>query len=59
MNPEIKALIEKAKRSRKAAANLFKDGDVDFAASRAFTRCSTRPLLCCFHADCHFQAIRE
>ena len=36
MNPEVKALLEKAKRSRKAAAKLFKDGDVDFAASRAY-----------------------
>jgi uncharacterized protein (UPF0332 family) len=36
MNPEIKALIEKAKRSRKAAANLFKGGDIDFSASRAY-----------------------
>ena len=36
MNPEIQALIEKAKRSQKAASNLFKDGDIDFAASRAY-----------------------
>ncbi len=36
MNPEIKALLEKAKRSQKAATKLFKDGDVDFAASRAY-----------------------
>lgn len=36
MNPEIKALIQKAKRSRKAAANLFKDGDIDFSTSRAY-----------------------
>ena len=36
MNPEVKALLEKAKRSQKAAAKLFKDGDVDFAASRAY-----------------------
>ncbi len=36
MNPEVKALLEKAKRSQKAAANLFKDGDIDFAASRAY-----------------------
>jgi uncharacterized protein (UPF0332 family) len=36
MNPEIKALIEKAKRGQKAAANLFKGGDIDFAASRAY-----------------------
>jgi hypothetical protein len=27
VNPEIKALIEKAKRSQKAASNLFKDSD--------------------------------
>ena len=36
MNPEIKALFEKAKRSQKAASKLFKDGDIDFAASRAY-----------------------
>lgn len=36
MNPEIKALLEKAKRSQRAAAKLFKDEDVDFAASRAY-----------------------
>ena len=36
MNSEIKALLEKARRSQKAAAKLFKDGDVDFAASRAY-----------------------
>ncbi len=36
MNPEVKALLEKARRSQKAAAKLFKDGDIDFAASRAY-----------------------
>ncbi len=36
MNSEIKALLEKAKRSQKAATKLFKDGDIDFAASRAY-----------------------
>ena len=36
MNSEVKALLEKAKRSQKVAAKLFKDGDVDFAASRAY-----------------------
>ena len=36
MNPEIKALLEKAKRSQKAAAKLLRDGDIDFAASRAY-----------------------
>jgi len=36
VNPEVKTLLEKAKRSQKAAAKLFKDGDVDFAASRAY-----------------------
>jgi len=35
VNPEVKALLEKAKRSQKVAAKLFKDGDIDFAASRA------------------------
>ncbi|HEU0297504.1 MAG TPA: HEPN domain-containing protein [Anaerolineales bacterium] len=36
MNDEIEALLKKAKRSQKAAARLFKDGDIDFAASRAY-----------------------
>ncbi len=36
MNPDVKALMEKARRSQRAAAKLFKDGDVDFAASRAY-----------------------
>lgn len=36
MNPEVQALLEKAKRSQKAATKLFRDGDVDFAASRAY-----------------------
>jgi len=36
MNPEIEALLEKAKRSRKAAIELLKNGDADFAASRGY-----------------------
>lgn len=36
MSDEVKALLNKAKRSQKAATNLFQDGDVDFAASRAY-----------------------
>ena len=36
MNPEVRALLEKAKRSQKAATKLFKHGDADFAASRAY-----------------------
>lgn len=36
MNREVRALLEKAKRSQKAAVKLFKDGDRDFAASRAY-----------------------
>jgi uncharacterized protein (UPF0332 family) len=36
VNPEVQALLQKAKRSQKVAAKLFKDGDVDFAASRAY-----------------------
>jgi uncharacterized protein (UPF0332 family) len=36
VNPEVKALLEKAKRSQRASAKLFKGGDVDFAASRAY-----------------------
>lgn len=36
MSDEIEALLKKAKRSQKAAAILFKEGDIDFAASRAY-----------------------
>lgn len=36
MNHEVQGLLEKAKRSQKAAAKLFEDGDTDFAASRAY-----------------------
>ncbi len=36
MNPEVEALLEKARRSQKVASRLFKDGDFDFAASRAY-----------------------
>lgn len=36
MNPEINALLVKAKRSQKAAANLLDDGDIDFSASRSY-----------------------
>lgn len=36
MNPEVGALLEKARRSQKAATRLLKDSDVDFAASRAY-----------------------
>lgn len=36
MKDEVKGLLVKAKRSQKAAENLFEDGDIDFAASRAY-----------------------
>lgn len=36
MNTEVKALLQKAKRSQRVATKLFKDGDTDFAASRAY-----------------------
>lgn len=36
MKSDVKALLEKAKRSQKVAAKLYKDGDMDFAASRAY-----------------------
>ena len=36
MNEEVKALLKKARHSQKAAAKLYKDGDIDFAASRAY-----------------------
>ena len=36
MNPDIKALIHKAKKSLEAAISLTKDQHFDFAASRAY-----------------------
>lgn len=36
MTPEIKELLERAKLSEKAAANLLRDGFANFAASRAY-----------------------
>ncbi|MCC6501242.1 MAG: HEPN domain-containing protein [Anaerolineales bacterium] len=36
MMSEVEALLRKAKRSQKAASKLYKDGDIDFAASRAY-----------------------
>jgi uncharacterized protein (UPF0332 family) len=55
MKPEIKALIEKAKRGQKAASNLFKDGDIDFAASRAYYSLFYVASASCSHAGFHFQ----
>lgn len=36
MIPEIEELLERARLSQKAAANLLRDGFVNFAASRAY-----------------------
>lgn len=36
MNPEVEALLEKSRRSQKAAKKLLMDRDADFAASRAY-----------------------
>ena len=36
MRPETSKLFQKASRSIRAAERLLKDGDVDFAASRAY-----------------------
>ena len=36
MIPEIEELLERAKLSQKAAANLLRDGFANFAASRAY-----------------------
>lgn len=36
MDPEIEALVTKSHRSFVAAERLFRDGDYDFAASRAY-----------------------
>jgi len=36
MTPEIEELLERARLSQKAAANLLRDGFANFAASRAY-----------------------
>lgn len=36
MKPEVEELLDKAKRSLKTAENILKDGEVDFAGSRAY-----------------------
>jgi len=36
MKPEVEELLDKAKRSIKTAEKIFKDGEVDFAGSRAY-----------------------
>jgi uncharacterized protein (UPF0332 family) len=36
MNIEVQLLIDKAKRSLKTAEKILKDGEVDFAGSRAY-----------------------
>jgi len=36
MNPEVGELLDKAKRSIKTAGKILKDGEVDFAGSRAY-----------------------
>ena len=36
MKPEVQELMDKARRSLKVAEKIFKDGEVDFAGSRAY-----------------------
>lgn len=36
MKPEVNELLDKARRSIKTAEKIFKDGEVDFAGSRAY-----------------------
>lgn len=36
MKPEVEELLDKATRSIKTAHKIFKDGEVDFAGSRAY-----------------------
>jgi len=36
MKSEVEELLDKARRSIKTANNIFKDGEVDFAGSRAY-----------------------
>lgn len=36
MKPEVEELLDKATRSIKTAQKIFKDGEVDFAGSRAY-----------------------
>ena len=59
MNPEIKALIEKAKRSQKAASNLFKDGDIDLLLHAHIIPFSMLPPRSCFYVGFRFQVTLE
>jgi len=36
MKPEVEELLDKARRSIKTAEKIFKDGEADFAGSRAY-----------------------
>lgn len=36
MKPEVEELLDKARRSIRTAQKIFKDGEVDFAGSRAY-----------------------
>ncbi|MFN8385661.1 MAG: HEPN domain-containing protein [Anaerolineales bacterium] len=36
MKPEVEELLDKARRSIKTAEKIFKDGEIDFAGSRAY-----------------------
>ena len=36
MKPEVSELLDKARRSIKTAERIFKDGEIDFAGSRAY-----------------------
>ncbi|MEP7133978.1 MAG: HEPN domain-containing protein [Chloroflexota bacterium] len=36
MKPEVDELLDKARRSIKTAAKILKDGEIDFAGSRAY-----------------------
>jgi uncharacterized protein (UPF0332 family) len=48
MKPEIRELMDKAVRSLKTAEKILKDGEVDFAGSRAYYAMSMwqRPCFC-------------
>jgi len=59
MNTEIEALLEKAKRSQKAAAKLLRDGDIVLLLPVPITPFSMSPRRFCSRADFRFQVILE
>jgi uncharacterized protein (UPF0332 family) len=46
MKPEVQELMDKAIRSLKTAGNILKDGEIDFAGSRAYYAMWQRHCFC-------------